>query len=77
MRILLVEDNSRLRVLLTEVLRGAGYRVDAFASVTDLLNAAKAICSDLLVTDLERPDGDGWTQFVFCELSTTLCRFSS
>jgi two-component system response regulator QseB len=59
MRILLVEDNSRLRVLLTEVLRGAGYRVDAFASVTDLLNAAKAICYDLLVTDLELPDGDG------------------
>jgi DNA-binding response OmpR family regulator len=59
MRILLVEDNSRLQVLLTEVLRGAGYRVDAFATMSELLSAARAIRYDLLITDLILPDGDG------------------
>jgi len=59
MRILLVEDSSRLEELLTEALVRAGYLVDAVATVAELLSATRAIAYDLLLVDLMLPDGDG------------------
>ena len=39
MRLLLVEDSSRLRELLTEAVHGAGWRVDAVATIGEATEA--------------------------------------
>jgi two-component system, OmpR family, response regulator len=59
MRILLVEDNQRQQGLLTKALRGAGYGVDAIATLADLVNSARAIRYNLLIVEPMLPDGDG------------------
>jgi DNA-binding response OmpR family regulator len=59
MRILIVEDKERLRLLLQEVLREIGYCVDAVATATDFLSFAEYVAYDLFITDLMLPDGDG------------------
>ena len=59
MRILLVEDNVRLRELIAEALRDAGYIVDVASTVTGLLNNARTLQYDVLIIDLTLPDGDG------------------
>jgi DNA-binding response OmpR family regulator len=59
MRVLLVEDNERLRELTRKQLQGAGFAVDA---VGDLDSAGAAIDTtrfDAIVLDLGLPDGDG------------------
>jgi DNA-binding response OmpR family regulator len=58
-RLLLVEDSSRLRHLLGEVISGAGWNVDAFASAADGRLAAASVTYDLALIDLGLPDGDG------------------
>ncbi len=58
--ILLVEDHADVRVALTELLEGLGYRVTAAGSVAEGLEAAgDAPGIDVLVTDLQLPDGSG------------------
>ena len=59
MRILIVEDNERMSLLLQEALRGIGYGVDTVATSTDFLSAAKDVPYDLFIVDLMLPDGDG------------------
>ena len=59
MRLLLVEDNQRLRELLTESIHGVGWRIDAFGTVGDGQEAAATTPYDLLLIDLGLPDGDG------------------
>ncbi len=59
MRLLLVEDNPRLRALVAEVLNTAGFGVDVAASVGDLMSLARDTPYDLIVLDLGLPDGDG------------------
>ncbi len=59
MRLLLVEDTSRLRELLVEAVHGAGWRVDAVSSVREAEDAISAADYDLLLVDLGLPDGDG------------------
>ncbi len=59
MRLLLVEDTSRLRELLVEAVHGAGWRVDAVSSVGEAEDAISAADYDLLLVDLGLPDGDG------------------
>lgn len=59
MRLLLVEDNPRLQVLLVETLNGAGYGLDAVGSVADLFASAAVVEYDLVIVDLGLPDGDG------------------
>lgn len=59
MRILLLEDNDRLRTLTAAALHAANYAVDAAALLSeaeDMLGAAKYDC---IVLDLGLPDGDG------------------
>ncbi|BCJ90968.1 DNA-binding response regulator [Terrihabitans soli] len=59
MRLLLVEDSTRLRELLGEVVADAGWHLDAFESATDGAHAAHDIPYDLALIDLGLPDGDG------------------
>ena len=59
MRILLIEDSARLRDLVSEAVRDAGWKIDAFATA-ELGRAALADhMYDLLLLDLGLPDEDG------------------
>ena len=59
MRLLLVEDLARLRELLIEAIHGAGWRVDAVATIGEATEAVAVTPYDLLLVDLGLPDGDG------------------
>jgi len=59
MRILLLEDHSRLADSITKGLAPLGFGVDAFATASDGLNAFKSITYDAIVLDLGLPDRDG------------------
>jgi two-component system, OmpR family, response regulator len=59
MRLLLVEDSTRLQELLAEALNRAGYGLDAVATVADLFRSVAAVQYDLIIIDLGLPDGDG------------------
>lgn len=59
MRLLLVEDNSRLSALMVEGLKGAGFAVDAAACAGDARALLDAYAYDLVVLDLGLPDEDG------------------
>jgi two-component system response regulator TctD len=59
MRLLLVEDNQRLRELLADSLNRAGYGVDGVGTMAELLCSVAAVPYDLSIVDLGLPDGDG------------------
>jgi two-component system, OmpR family, response regulator len=59
MRVLLVEDSSRLGKLLCEGLRDDGHVVDLVATAGEFKNATATIAHDVYVIDLGLPDGDG------------------
>ena len=59
MRILLIEDNARLRELTGETLREAGWLVDAFALGEDGYEALQQVPYDIVILDLGLPDIDG------------------
>jgi DNA-binding response OmpR family regulator len=59
MRLLLLEDSSRLRDLLSETLREAGYSLDVVASAHDLGRAMAGVNYDFFIIDLGLPDADG------------------
>lgn len=59
MRLLLVEDSARLRDLLAERVRGAGWRLDVVGTLAEATEATRSILYDLLLVDLGLPDGDG------------------
>lgn len=59
MRILLVEDSSRLRELLTETIHEAGWRLDAFGEASSSAEAVATVDYDLALIDLGLPDTDG------------------
>ncbi|GLS18514.1 DNA-binding response regulator [Labrys miyagiensis] len=61
MRLLLIEDSSRLRDLLTERVHGVGWRVDSVGSASEARSSAAAISYDLILLDLGLPDYDGLT----------------
>jgi hypothetical protein len=64
MRLLLIEDSSCLRDLLTERVHGAGWRLDSVASASEARSAAAAIPYDLILLDLGLPDYDGKVEWV-------------
>jgi len=59
MRILLIEDSPRLRELLCEAIRDAGWKIDAFALAQEGRLALQEAEYDLLLLDLGLPDEDG------------------
>lgn len=59
MRLLLIEDSARLRDLVTEAVRAAGWRIDAVSCVSEAEAATATAQYDALLLDLGLPDGDG------------------
>lgn len=59
MRVLLIEDNARLRALTQRQLHDAGFAVDAVGELAEADAAARAEAYDAIVLDLGLPDGDG------------------
>lgn len=59
MRLLLVEDSTRLAALLGEAVREAGWRLDAVNTLAEAEAAIAATDFDLILLDLGLPDGDG------------------
>ena len=57
--ILLVEDDPRMRAVMSEALSGAGYRVLEADGVAVALNLTRTRLPDLAVLDVELPDGSG------------------
>lgn len=58
--ILLVDDEAAVRALLTEVLGNAGYRVSEAASAASALQKVRAETPDLVITDLQMDETDGF-----------------
>ena len=58
-RILLVEDDSNVRLLLEHVLRGDDYDVDTAVSVNEALILLREYAYDLVLADGKLPDGTG------------------
>ncbi|MER2634929.1 MAG: response regulator transcription factor [Rhizobiaceae bacterium] len=59
MRLLLVEDNTRLATLIRDGLAGHGFAVDWFATMDGAHEALRAVDYQLVLLDLGLPDGDG------------------
>jgi CheY-like chemotaxis protein len=62
-RILVVDDDSSVREMLTRVLAGEGYLVWAAADGTAALEIAAAAKVDLVLLDLNMPGKNGWDTF--------------
>lgn len=57
--ILLVEDIPSIRILLTNMLRGAGFEVVSAASIVEAQARAIQLNPDVILLDLRLPDGSG------------------
>ncbi|HHD11569.1 MAG TPA: sigma-54-dependent Fis family transcriptional regulator [Deltaproteobacteria bacterium] len=58
-KVLIVDDDSTLRELLSETIHGMGYMVDTAENGEDALNKLKREKYDLVVSDLKMPGMDG------------------
>jgi DNA-binding response OmpR family regulator len=61
MRLLVVDDNAKLRQLLVGLFTGARYVVDAVGTAREALEALAAARHDLILLELRLPDADGAT----------------
>ncbi len=59
--ILYVEDNFENRILVRRVLQAEGYEVVEASSATEALRLLKNTAPDLILTDINMPDMDGYT----------------
>ncbi len=59
MRLLVVEDETRIVEVLRAALGRAGFVVDAVANVADARASAPLVAYDAIILDLGLPDGDG------------------
>ena len=59
MRILIVEDEEKLIDILARSLRSEGYQVDGVRTAAEGLEFAKTYTYDLVILDLQLPDGTG------------------
>jgi CheY-like chemotaxis protein len=58
-RILLIEDDENVRILVHHVLASAGYAVDSAGTMADALKLLRSRPYDLVVADDRLPDGRG------------------
>ncbi|MBA3898071.1 MAG: nitrogen regulation protein NR(I) [Sphingomonadaceae bacterium] len=58
-KVLLVDDDAAIRVVVTEALRRDGHEVRAAASVAEEVALLESFAPDILVTDVILPDGNG------------------
>jgi two-component system response regulator PilR (NtrC family) len=58
-RILVVDDERLIRMSLRMVLKDEGYQVDTAATVAEALDMLDRFAYQILITDLELPDGSG------------------
>jgi DNA-binding response OmpR family regulator len=58
--LLVIEDHRLTALALKQFLEISAYRVDVVETVAEALSAATARSYDLLVCDLNLPDGTGW-----------------
>lgn len=65
MRILLVEDNARLRAIISHAFSGNGFAVDTAASAVDAEAAIETTPYLAIILDLGLPDRDGMTVLSF------------
>jgi CheY-like chemotaxis protein len=57
--ILVVDDDAAIRVLLREILIGAGYRVSLAADGNEAIDFVRQQAVDLVITDLFMPEREG------------------
>jgi DNA-binding response OmpR family regulator len=62
-KILLVDDDPGIRVMLSRVLNDAGYAVECASDGNEALKRAKDGDVDLVLLDLNMPGKDGWDTF--------------
>lgn len=60
LRVLVVEDERAVRLLLRRLLEDAGAQVTAVASPTEALAEFERAAPDLLLSDIRMPGGDGY-----------------
>jgi DNA-binding response OmpR family regulator len=58
--VLLVEDEQSLRMIIARNLEERGYRLTAVASVCEAIEQLQAAPPDVIVLDVNLPDGTGW-----------------
>ena len=58
-KILVVDDEERIRTILAAILRGEGYLVETAADGIEALDRGTAFRPDVLVVDLQMPRMDG------------------
>ena len=58
-RVLVVDDELGIRILLTRMLKGWGYGVWHVASATEALQIMEAEPADILLSDVSMPEHDG------------------
>jgi DNA-binding NtrC family response regulator len=68
-RILLVEDDHNVRVLLEHVLIDGGYEVDSTTTVAEAKSLLDSVSYDLLLADGRLPDGTGMALAEFAQAS--------
>lgn len=78
-KILLVEDEERLRKVLSRTLEQSGYLVATASTEADAVRAILSERPDVLVLDVNLPDGTGWgvlrqlaTQGITCDTLPTI-----
>ena len=77
-KLLLVDDNAELLALLCEQLRGAGYgHIRTAQSCTAARACFAAEQPELMILDINLPDGDGFSLFRRCGQKRTFRRCSS
>ncbi len=60
-RVFIVEDGDDTRLVLTRLFRAMGYEVQAAATMQEALRHFDLSPTDVLLSDIGLPDGNGWT----------------